>query len=160
MPFSITQILPGDPLSAKSKHPNHKHQDINSAESIHRRDTNTIPTNAEINAARLQEGAMIARNEADELLLDPDQRAQNQRDEALLPPPENTAAMAQLFLRHFGGDAQPPTADHTGPPINSCPGQHPSIASTQQWRVITTTAHARVGSKHLLQLPKRQIGST
>jgi hypothetical protein len=92
--------------------------------------TNTMSSNEEINAAHLR-GA-ITHNEADELLLDPDQRAQNQRDEALLPPPENTAAMAQLFLRHFGGDAQPPTADHTGPPINSRPRQHPSIASTQQ----------------------------
>ena len=104
-----------------------------------------MPTNEEINAARLQ-GA-IARNEADELLLDPDQRAQNQRD-AALPPPQNTDA-ARLFSEAFGGDAQPPAADHTAPPINSRTGQHPSIASnTQQRRVITTDAHARVVDDH------------
>ncbi len=66
-----------------------------------------MPTNEEINAARLR-GA-IARNEADELLLDPDQRgAQNQSD-AALSPPRSTAATTRLFSEAFGWDALSPS---------------------------------------------------
>eukprot|EP00956_Cyclotella_meneghiniana_P045765 scaffold383369_cov152-Cyclotella_meneghiniana.AAC.1 len=54
--------------------------------------TNTMPINEAIDNARLR-GA-IARNTADQQLLNPDQRAQNPADAALaLPlPRENTAA--------------------------------------------------------------------
>ena len=56
-----------------------------------------MPTNEEINKARLR-GA-IARDVADQQLLDPHQRAQSQAEAALpLPlPRKNTAAMGTLL---------------------------------------------------------------
>ena len=102
-----------------------------------------MPTNEEINKARLR-GA-IARDVADQQLLDPHQRAQNQADAALPLPRENTAAMGRHFSDTFPGDGQPQAAIQTAPPINSRTGQQPSIATNEQpRRVITTDAHARV----------------
>ena len=90
-----------------------------------------MPTNEAIDNARLR-GA-IARNAADQQLLNPDQRAQNPADAALsLPlPRENTAAVARLFSDAFPGDGQPQADIQTAPPIDSRTGQHPSISSKQ-----------------------------
>lgn len=112
------------------------------------------PTNEEINKARLR-GA-IARDVADQQLLDPHQRAQNQADAALpLPREKNTAAMGRHFSDTFPGDGQPQAAIQTAPPINSRTGQQPSIATNEQpRRVITTDAHARIIA------PPRQRGNS
>ena len=108
-----------------------------------------MPTNEAIDNARLR-GA-IARNAADQQLLNPDQRAQNPADAALpLPlPRENTAAVARLFSDAFPGDGQPQAAIQTAPPIDSRTGQHPSIANNEQPRrvIVITDSHAR---KHVL----------
>ena len=112
------------------------------------------PTNEEINKARLR-GA-IARDVADQQLLDPHQRAQNQADAALpLPREKNTAAMGRHFSDTFPGDGQPQAAIQTAPPINSRTGQQPSIATNEQpRRVVTTDAHARIIA------PPRQRGNS
>ena len=105
------------------------HKTSQQSRRIHR-NTNTMPTNEAIDNARLR-GA-IARNAADQQLLNPDQRAQNPADAALsLPlPRENTAAVARIFSA-FPGDCQPQAAIQTAPPIDSRTGQHPSISSKQ-----------------------------
>jgi len=103
-----------------------------------------MPTNQEMDAARLR-GA-IARNEVNQLLLPPDQRAQNQPDVSTTPG--NITGAARRFSEAFGDEGQPPAAQTTAPAINSRTGQHPSIINNaqqqQQRRVITTDAHARV----------------
>ena len=111
-----------------------------------------MPSHQDMNAARLR-GA-IARNSADEHLLDPDQRAQNQAEAAAPLPRENNAAVARLFSTAFQADVQPPPAVQPAPTINSRTGQHPSTATNQQQRrVITTDAHGRAAA------PSRQRNS-
>ena len=144
--FQSLKCLPWIPLLTRSpKQQQTKNtktpQDIKATGTIA---TNTMPTNEEINKARLR-GA-IARDVADQQLLDPHQRAQNQADAALpLPREKNTAAMGRHFSDTFPGDGQPQAAIQTAPPINSRTGQQPSIATNEQpRRVITTDAHARI----------------
>ena len=103
-----------------------------------------MPTNEEMNAARLR-GA-IARNQVDQLLLPPDQRAPNQP--VVTNTPGNITGVARRFSEAFGDDGQPPAAQTAPAAINSRTGQHPSIVNNaqqqQQRRVITTDDHARV----------------
>ncbi|KAL3793017.1 hypothetical protein ACHAWO_008273 [Cyclotella atomus] len=103
-----------------------------------------MPTNQQIDAARLQ-GA-IARNEVDQLLLPPDQRAQNQP--VVTTTPGNITGVGRLFSNAFDDGQEPPAAPTAPTAINSRTGQHPSIANAQQQQqqccVITTDVHARV----------------
>ena len=149
--FNHSNVSPGFPFSQRSTKQQAKNtktpQDIKATETI------ATNTNEEINNACLR-GA-IARDVADQQLLDPHQRAQNQADAALPLPRENTAAMGRHFSDTFPGDGQPQAAIQTAPPINSRTGQQPSIATNEQpRRVITTDAHARIIA------PPRQRGNS
>lgn len=103
-----------------------------------------MPTNQEIGAARLR--GVTARNEAEQLLLDPEQQAQLPPNAAAHPhanlPRPNTTAMARLFNDAFGDDVQPPEAV-PATTINSRTGHSVSINDPPQQH-FTTDSHARV----------------